>query len=1353
MNSQTLIRQTNSKLGVRVRLYKDTPGAVLSPSLTINNSKAVLTAPDWIRKVSVRFNAIPTIFHIEVSDYGAYSFLAAVANPGDTTVTVVDTTGFEVGTKIIFRSSTHTDKFTIIGIAGAVITFDGQLQNAYAINVDTVEDDRWYRVATARCDANNTWVNIGESVDDHPMDAQYGQYWRIGPETQQVNSLTDFRLYPDDYFDISHYVAGPIEYVQSADLKTGDSPLATCNIRLLNTDDRFNRRNPNSPYIEGTVNYMRRPSRVTVEWIAQGADWELATLGGVADWRLLGTFNIRDIRISRDETAYAVLEGETLTQLSNTVDVPLQEVKTTQELMADWVMMQEHREALAEGADDAVKHRIAVLETGELDRTNTAFQEIIGRGDFGNCKPFYYDSSEVEPNPDQSPILYCGFYGITTDGKFLYTCHSMEQPEGSEERGMYIVKRFMSGLPVDTKDIFLFYESDTTDIEEGDVCMVGTTMWLHTAQQNVTNNVFKIDWSNADKPSVSASYAAKGSVGHMPVHATTDGTYLYVLYDGGTEGRTLYKCNAATYATIWSYQFTAGMNQTLDGTTAGRGGGVSGITLIGTGTLLIFTYRIDDAGKDRKYMAVRYTLQDVPTYVTEVVPVLNFITKMHPEETMNNTYGWASVVQTSAGLLAMTGGADGKRLHSPTGATPDSPLWDCRGGFIAKIATVRFFTQSGNIINNTDAYTDPLAQKDASNYDLEEIWSGGEFQDNTGTYSGTTKTTDDYEINLLTGEILFLTPPQFGATVRINYDFKACVQFFQADDLPRWQTIRDLAQVSNAIAYTTKQGRVAVKLRRGQEDHILTSAAAESIQLRGRNIIHPNNTAYDFNTLQVANGDHNYFYVEGTHYSITYTAATGIYTLTEVASSLDGHIVITYIQGPSDDALVLFDDDGQLNPPTVLGVPEKWSFADLYNNIVVESERSYPMDTPITYMETYAISPQQLNIDSPFSKVQRAEANAQYDWDGERKVFLTDEVENISDAGFVVEFTDPMIIGTTKWLLREPDTSHVEEKSIVQVGGPAFYRKITWDVAFLEPGSAEQTTNYEIMLNNYPYWRVCRKEDEDDAAWPGPGEYYKTGAYVYLKKFRDDDGDNSSDNVTAYAYATKDTPFYIDKAGVIQESEITDAANPSRTASPDKSLYVRIGATDERGAHLFRQAGTYDSVIISGDYAVYVGAVRIGYEGITVDVNNYADIEHFLQVLVVGYPISGIERVKVKCEDMITLDGSLSSVDDKGERTMLLNNPFIQSMGLARTVGFALLDWLKTEHSDVSLQDKFSDELSILEPCLIRAAYGNFDEEAELWLVGGITHSLVKGDSELSTTTYLLVDMDKSPSAPPAASS
>jgi len=522
--------------------------------------------------------------------------------------------------------------------------------------------------------------------------------------------------------------------------------------------------------------------------------------------------------------------------------------------------------------------------------------------------------------------------------------------------------------------------------------------------------------------------------------------------------------------------------------------------------------------------------------------------------------------------------------------------------------------------------------------------------------------------------------------------------------------------------------------------------------LRGRNIIHNSNTAYSFNTLQVANADHNYFYTEGTNFTISYDAGTGVYTLTEVGTSLDKHIVITYIQGPADDALIILDGNGQLNPNTMLGVGENWKFDDVYNNIIVDGQRSFPLDTPITIQETYAVSPRQLNVESQFSKTQRAAPEAQYDWDGEQKIFVTAEIDNISGAGFTVEFTDPLIIGTTKWILREPDDAHVEEKSVNQPGVAAFV-KVTWDAPFLESGSAEGTTNYDVMLTNYPYWRVCTKDDEDDAAWPGAGEFYKTGAYVYLKKFRDDDGiSNDSDDCTIYAYATQDTSFYIDAAGIIQEAEISTATNPALTASPDKAIYVRVVPVDERGVTLFRAAGTYDGVVISAEYAVLVGAVRIGYDGISIDVNNAASIEHFLQITASGYPISAIEKIKVKCADMITLDGSLSSVDMLGERTMNLNNPFIQSVGLARTVGYGLLDWLKAEHSEVSIRDKFNDQLDILDPCLVRSTYGNFDDTTELWLVSGITYTLVDGESGMSSTTYTLVDVVPSPSAPPAGS-
>jgi len=152
-------------------------------------------------------------------------------------------------------------------------------------------------------------------------------------------------------------------------------------------------------------------------------------------------------------------------------------------------------------------------------------------------------------------------------------------------------------------------------------------------------------------------------------------------------------------------------------------------------------------------------------------------------------------------------------------------------------------------------------------------------------------------------------------------------------------------------------------------------------------------------------------------------------------------------------------------------------------------------------------------------------------------------------------------------------------------------------------------------------------------------------------------------------------------------------------------------------------------------------------------VNNYADVEHYLRVVVVGYPISGIEKIRVRCEDRITLDGTLSAIDTYGDRSKVIDNPFVQSPSLARVLGFSLLDWLKYEHSRVATQVRFNDRLGILEPCLVRAAGGNFDEESELWLCHGITYSLVRGTSGMSSVTYMLADMEESPSLPAPASS
>jgi hypothetical protein len=1164
---------------------------------------------------------------------------------------------------------------------------------------------------------------MGELTDDQPMIAAYGQYWRVAPDGAWKNILTDFNLYPDTYYDLSDYVSGPVEVSKSVALTTGDVPLTACSVRLLNDADRFNRRNASSPYIEGTVNHLRYARRVTVEWIGYGSDWQAGVSGGALDWRLLCSFAARQWNIERDEFSYAVVVGETLNRLSLSVDVPLLEVKSAQEILEDWVLEEPLREQLQEVAGDLTKYRLAVFAPEAHDRTSTSFQETVGRGTFGNAQAIFTDPAEEDPR-----VLYAGYFGVATDGTFLYTCHSMELWEGAQQRGMYVVKRSLAGASMG--DIYSFYESDTSDIEAGDVLILGGYMWLHTGQQAVTNNVFKIDVSDW---TVTASYSKKGGAGHYPVHAATDGTNLYVLYDGGSEGRVLYKIDPSDHSTTWSHTFVSADNDRIDY-------GVSGMVIIGSATLVVFTRSDADA----QYYAVRYTLSDTPAYATwqETIP---FETLLFPDqESVNNQYGWASVVKTNAGLLALTGPAIPTRI-SP--AYTGTPLWVARSGGLSRIGRVKYYLQNGKIINKTDAYTHPDAEKGAANYALEEVWVDEEVQDNTGTYVGHVKTTDNYDINLLTGEIIFLTPPRYGSKIKANYDYKPSVQYFQADQVGRWAVARQLSEAASAIVYPTAHDRVSYRQRRAQEDTIFGAGGGETYELTGRNVIHPANTAYTFNTLQVANAEHNYFYVEGTHYTVSYSTIFGTYTITEVGTSLAGHVVITYLQGPSDDALIILDDDAVVRPPSILGSSEQWDFSEVRNQIVVQGRRRFPTDTPTTIIETYAVSPRRLNIDSRFSKVQRATPTSQYDWDGEQKLFVTDEDRDVSGGGFILSFSEPMIIGTTKWLLREPDTTHVEGISKTQAGGAAFV-KVDWAVSFTEPGSVEETTGYDVIVSNKEYWRVCTASDESAAGWPG-GEDYKSGSHVYVKKFRD--GGAPSDDCIVYAFKTKDTSFYIDRTGTIREAEITDAANPSPSASPDKSVYIRIDPIDDRGGRLFREPGTYDSVIIPASLCLRIGAVRVGYDGVALDVYNHSSDENYVRITVIGYPIASLENIIVKCEDRIHHDGSLSSVEKLGLRPRGISNDYVQSVGLARTLD--LLDWQKEEHSLVPATCKFTDELDLLDACLIQSTYGHFASASELWLVVAVTYSVQAGDAGASVVTLEVIDVPESPSAPAPASS
>jgi hypothetical protein len=784
---------------------------------------------------------------------------------------------------------------------------------------------------------------------------------------------------------------------------------------------------------------------------------------------------------------------------------------------------------------------------------------------------------------------------------------------------------------------------------------------------------------------------------------------------------------------------------------------------------LIFTKSVGDPATDKvdgQYYAIVYTLADTPTYVTysHTLP-FNSEYGIFRHKIMDSIYGNASVVMTNAGLVCLTGANKAIGAYSESGISNSlKPLWEARTGIFTNLGRVKYYLQNGRVINKRDEYTDPRGEKDAANYNLEEITVNGEVQDNgldpdtgtfTGTYDGTVKTTGDYEINLLTGEILFVSPPRMNTIVKAHYDYKPSVQYFRQEKANRWETIRDLAQSVGALVYTTSKGRVGYAERRKVDDHVFTSASAETYQLTGKNIVHSSNPAYNHDTIQVSNGEHNYFYVQGTDFTISYNAVSGVYTLTEVGSALDGHIVITYYAGPSDDSLHVFDAKAQVRPPNMITPgDERWSFNDIFNQVVVVGERAFPMNTPVTILESFAVSPNMLNAESGFSKVQKAVGSAQYRWNSDDQRFMFDTDDDQADAGFIVRFQEPMIIGTTQWRLRGPDTAQVETDTQSYPGPDAAqWVKFSWGSTFFEPGSGKQTTNYDVIVTNKNFWRVAVASDEEEilaqAGVPGTDKW-KTGSYCYIKKFRD--GGVPSDSCTAYAYKVKDTFYYIDKVGRLRTGELAAVDNPRPSASPDKTVRITVEPLDERGAHMFPTPGTYDGVSIAAQYCLNISAVRITYDGISADVYNYATEANYIRFTVVGYPIADIERVQVKTEERIRLDGAISAIEARGQRPLEISNPFCQSVATGRTIGFQLMDWAKEFHSETPLVSKFNPFLELLQVCLISSDYGNYDETSELWLIDGITHVVHDGDSGQSVTQVYPLDIPTNPSLPAAGS-
>lgn len=1320
------------RIGLRVKLWKDsakdTPSSY-SPG--VNGSKASLNVPKWIRSIGIRFQTVPYYYRIQVSDYGAYSLLAETCFEGQSYCDVRDLTGFEAGQYLVLKNSEGSNKFLITGVDGYRVYFNGKATMDFDEN-SVAEDLRWWTIAWGYCDNTVNYQLWGGSEAHFPLTTVYGQYFRVVSVSEYLISVSVFDLYEDTYFDLSNYIYGNVEINRSVDIVEANSPLTSCTVTFLNTDERFNRRNKNSPYIENGINYIDKPSRMTIEYIEYGPDWSIPTNDiGEPDYKLLCTFTTRNWTINKsNEVSTATVTGETLNRISTKVEVPVLEIATPVDIMRNWVLTEKWRESIQYNEGEYVRFPIAVLEDA-INKVVTAYNENVGQGNFGNPVALYSDEGKRTTDDKSTGLLYDGFYGITSDGKFIYTSHEIEQNElGNPDSGLLLVRRGLNCIPLGEYDMWYYYSDDIDDITAGDLCYLDGIIWLHTAQQNVTYNVYKID---ATTMSVIDKYSKKGGNGHYPIHAATDGTYLYVLYDGGSEGRTLYKIDPSNYSTIWSHSFTNAEKTKTNFP-------YSGMFIIGKSTLIILSKAYNDSSRETgEYYAVVFKLSDNLPHLTYVNSIkLN--NDLYPNDsTLNNEMGYASVVVTNAGIIALTGPYRPSKIKK---SYYNTPLWDARAGGFSNIGQIKYWLANGYIANNTPEYTHPDALKDCANFPLEEIYIDGEKLDNgydeegnpvNVSYNGHIKTTPDYQINLRTGEIIFLKPVLYRTNITANYDFKPSVSLFYTDSEPRWELCRLLSQSCGAISYVTETERVKITTVRNMEDVVLREVDQEVI-LRGLNIIHPSNPKFTINTVQVANAEHNYFYKENEDYEVKYDL--GIYKIKN--KTITGHVVVSYFEAKNGEIPVC-NSEGLDNP--ILDISESWDFSECYNNIVVEGEKRFASNTPVIISQSFVVSPHMYTVDSKFSMIVQVNSEEQYNWDELKSEFDTNITKDTGEAGIVIKFDEPMIIGTTEWEVIEPNPSHIEYK-IATSNQPAEFVKVVWDEPFLTPGGTHETTQYDVYLDNTSYWRVCTADDVGSPGWNPEWTSHKTGSYVIIKKFRPGNG---SESTHVYAYAVHSVFYHIDSANRVIRGQMDYDDNPCPTASPDKTIKVRLEPVSANGSHLFPNPGIYDGVSIPEDMCLSISAVRFSSAGLSVDCYNFSETkEQFLRIRVIGYPANSMQIIKTHFEDRFRSDESIPSTSKMGERVLSIKNTFIQSRNIANYISATLLDWLKEPHSTIQMTLEFTPNIDLLDCVVINSSAGDFSTN-ELWLVTGLQHNINTGD-ELSTTTVNLISIPNSQS-------
>jgi hypothetical protein len=622
--------------------------------------------------------------------------------------------------------------------------------NPEGVAIGSISDEHWYPLICHDSKGHNHTLSFDYIDDDYgsstladkthilpPLYARYLKMVRTNGVFPGSLDVVEVNIYSEDYFDITGFIKNDIVRTQRMDQRTSHYQKPTAQIILDNSDGYFNKRNTASPYYQ----YLKSGMRFTIDVKFRGAAWE-----DPAEWIPLGSFRAK--KFSKDDKSKSVtIYGEAGRSLT------LQ--KTTQRIF-EQITIRQFTEYFLK--DDQMQKPICALVPRKT-QVRTAIEEELGIGRF---------------NDVEYEILAKNLCNEETE-RYSDIC--------ADDKGNYIVT-MLKDAPVEH------------DVGPGDAYdrVIGQLKIIINGGANtiITDAIFYF------------TYSIAGDSIDLYTSITSDGEYLYLndrLLDYNTThdprevhlkkidpftGRVIdSELNCLnTVSTDPIYFYGIYYNKTTDklilikrvSSTTLRFYEVSKSTLQITGTYTDKTYT--DINSSRHIFGGCYD---------EIFNEWHFLVKdgsAQYEFILDSSYNKIDFVLIDQSVsIVRRGMAIRSNRDFVVCVTEGIDNW------IYTYAKRQFWLK-GNIQDTNG----PL--KDTVFFDQPEIYMDHKL-DNTGTWDDYVVATDDYWLNVKTGELILKRPLKEGVRLWANYDYHPGINFPEIEDMNRFDAIQQAAETEN----------------------------------------------------------------------------------------------------------------------------------------------------------------------------------------------------------------------------------------------------------------------------------------------------------------------------------------------------------------------------------------------------------------------------------------------------------------------------------------------------------------------------------------------------------------------------